>query len=123
MMAAADEVSGGGDFTSSIGLRVKHDGSVIDSIPSMPAFESGLSPYLKIIAVSGRAFSVDAMKRAIRDSMTNSPPIEVVTENTTRVEAHRIQYYGGSQFPHLERVKDAPDYLGEILKALTPAMN
>ena len=123
MMAAADEVSGGGDFTSSIGLRVKHDGSVIDSIPSMPAFESGLSPYLKIIAVSGRAFSVDAMKRAIRDSMTNSPPIEVVTENTTRVEAHRIQYYGSSQFPHLERVKDAPDYLGEILKALTPAMN
>jgi predicted metalloprotease with PDZ domain len=123
MMVAADEVSGGGDFTSSIGLRVKHDGSVIDSIPGMPAFESGLSPYLKIIAVNGRAFSVDAMKRAIRDSKTNSPPIEVVTENTAKVEVHRIQYHGGSQFPHLERVEDGPDYLGEILKALTPAMN
>ena len=123
MMVAADEVSGGGDFTSSIGLRVQHDGFVSDSIPGMPGFEGGLSPYLKIIAVNGRTFSVDAMKRAIRDSRANNSPLEVVTENTGRVEVHKLQYHGGSQYPHLERVKGAPDYLGEILKPLTPATN
>ena len=46
-------------------------------------------------------------------------PIEVVTENTGKLEIHRIQYHGGSQIPHLERAKDIPDYLDEILKPLT----
>jgi predicted metalloprotease with PDZ domain len=123
MMAAADEVSGAGDYTSSIGLRVKHDGYVIDSVPGMPAFESGLSPYLKIVAVNGHAFSVEGMKRTIRDSETNTSPIEIVTENTGKMEVHRVEYHGGSRFPHLERIKDAPDYLGEILKALGPQAN
>ena len=46
-LAAADANSGGGDFTSSIGLKVKADGTVVDSTPGMPAFESGVSPYLQ----------------------------------------------------------------------------
>jgi hypothetical protein len=89
----------------------------------MPAFESGLSPYLKIVAVNGHAFSVEGMKRTIRDSETNTSPIEIVTENTGKMEVHRVEYHGGSRFPHLERIKDAPDYLGEILKALGPQAN
>src|SRR5580692_9288124 len=113
MMLAVAEVLGGGDFTSSIGLRVKHDGSVIDSTPGMPAFESGISPYLKIIGVNSRAFSVDELKRAVRDSETNASPIEVLTDNSGRMELHKIQYHGGSRLPHLERVDGSPDYLDE----------
>ena len=119
MMAAANEVSGIGDFTSSIGLQVKHDGSVIDSIPGMPAFESGISPYFKIVGVNGREFSVDELKRAIRDSKTNSSPIEITTNNSGRLALHKIQYHQGSQVPHLGRVDGSPDYLDEILKPLT----
>jgi predicted metalloprotease with PDZ domain len=122
MLSAEDEVSGGGDFTSSIGLRVKRDGFIIDAIPGMPAFESGLNPYLKITAVNGQTFSMDELKRAIRDSKTSSSSIDVQTDNTGRLEVHKIQYHGGSQFPHLERVSNTPDYLGEILSPLTPAV-
>src|SRR6202008_800183 len=108
MMLAVAEVSGGGDFTSSIGLRVKRDGSVIDAIPGMPAFESGLSPYLKVTAVNGHEFSVDELKRGIRETKASSAAIEVQAENTGRLEMHKIQYHGGSQFPHLERVSETP---------------
>jgi predicted metalloprotease with PDZ domain len=123
MMVAADEVSGAGDFTSSIGLRVKRDGSVIDSIPGMPAFESGLSPYLKIVGINSRQFSVEELNRAIRASQTNSLPIELITDEAGALGVHKIEYHGGSQFPHLEKIDSAPDYLDEILKPLTQPKN
>ena len=119
MISAADAVSGTGDFTSSLGLRVKHDGSVVDSIPGLAAFEAGISPYFKIIGVNGREFSVDELKRAIHDSETNSTPIEITTSNSGKLALHKFQYHKGSQFPHLERVDGSPDYLDEILKPLT----
>lgn len=120
LLAAGEAVSGGGDFTASIGLRVKRDGTVIDSIPGMPAFESGVSPYLRIIGVNGRQFSVDELRRAIRDSKSSSAAIEIVATNTGTIETHQIQYRDGNRFPHLERIEGTPDYLDEILKPLTP---
>jgi len=120
LLAAGEAVSGGGDFTASIGLSVKGDGTVIDAIPGMPAFESGVSPYSRIIGVNGRQFSVDELKRAIRDSESNSAAIEIVATNTGTLEKHEIRYHGGNRFPHLERTEGSPDYLDEIMKPLTP---
>ena len=119
-IAADDSVSGGADFTSSIGLRVKGDGSVIDATPGMPAFEAGISPYLKIVAVNGRQFSTDELKRVVRDSKSNSAPIKLDTMNAGTLETHDIEYHGGSRYPHLERVEGSPDYMDEALKSLTP---
>ncbi|HXW17036.1 MAG TPA: hypothetical protein VEJ39_01955 [Candidatus Acidoferrales bacterium] len=121
ILSAGEAVSGGGDFTASIGLRVNRDGTVVDAIPGMPAFESGLSPYLKIIGVNSRQFSIDELKRAIQDSKMNSAAIEIQADNAGTLESHQIQYHGGNRFPHLERVDGTPDYLDEILKPLTPA--
>jgi predicted metalloprotease with PDZ domain len=119
-IAADDSVSGGADFTSSIGLRVKGDGSVIDATPGMPAFEAGISPYLKIVAVNGRQFSTDELKRVVRDSKSNSAPIKLDTMNAGTLETHEIEYHGGNRYPHLERVEGSPDYMDEALKSLTP---
>jgi predicted metalloprotease with PDZ domain len=120
VLGAGEAESGGGDFTASIGLKVKLDGTVIDSIPGMPAFASGISPFLKIIGVNGQQFSVDDLRRAIRDSKSSSGTIEIVAMNTGSLERHEIRYEEGSRYPHLERVEGTPDYLGEILKPLTP---
>jgi predicted metalloprotease with PDZ domain len=120
-LAAGDAVSGGGDYTSSIGLRVKGDGTVVDSIPGMPAFESGVSPYLRIIAVNGRAFSVDELNRAIANSKSSAGPIVITATNTGAIETHEIRYQGGNRYPHLEQVDGTADYLDDILKPLTPA--
>ena len=120
-LAAGDAVSGGGDYTSSIGLRVKGDGTVVDSIPGMPAFESGVSPYLRIIAVNGRAFSVDELNRAIANSRSSAGTIVITATNTGAIETHEIRYQGGNRYPHLERVDGTADYLDDILKPLIPA--
>jgi len=120
-LAAGDAVSGGGDYTSSIGLRVKGDGTVVDSIPGMPAFESGVSPYLRIIAVNGRAFSVDELNRAIANTRSSIGAIVITATNTGTIETHEIHYQGGNRYPHLERVEGTADYLDDILKPLIPA--
>ena len=120
ILAASEAESGGGDFTGSIGLRVKGDGTVIDSIPDMPAFASGISPFLKIVGINGREFSVDSLRRAIRDSKSNPTTIDILAMNTGTLEKHEVRYQGGSRYPHLERVESVPDYLSEILKPLTP---
>jgi hypothetical protein len=41
--------------------------------------------------------------------------------NTGAIETHEIHYQGGNRYPHLERVDGTADYLGDILKPLTPA--
>ena len=120
-LSAGDAVSGGGDYTASIGLKVKGDGTVVDSIPGMPAFESGVSPYLRIIAVNGRAFSVDELNRAIAGSRSSAGTIVITATNTGAIETHEIHYQGGNRYPHLERVDGTADYLSDILKPLTPA--
>ena len=120
-LSAGDAVSGGGDYTASIGLKVKGDGTVVDSIPGMPAFESGVSPYLRIIAVNGRAFSVDELNRAIAGSRSSAGTIVITATNTGAIETHEIHYQGGNRYPHLERVDGTADYLGDILKPLTAA--
>jgi predicted metalloprotease with PDZ domain len=120
-LSAGDAVSGGGDYTASIGLKVKGDGTVVDSIPGMPAFESGVSPYLRIIAVNGRAFSVDELNRAVANTRSSAGTIVITATNTGAIETHEIRYQGGNRYPHLERVDGTADYLDDILKPLTPA--
>src|SRR5207244_2662770 len=84
-------------------LIVKADGAIEDAIPGMPANQAGLSPYMKIVGVSGHQFSVDDLKRAIRESKANPAPISIIVSNTGSLETHEITYHEGLRSPHLER--------------------
>src|SRR5205809_765786 len=118
MIAASQDASGKGDFTASIGLIVKADGAVEDAIPGMPANQAGLSPYIKIVGVSGHQFSVDDLKRAIRESKPHPAPISIIVSNTGSLETHEITYHEGLRSPHLERIEGANDHLNDILRPL-----
>jgi predicted metalloprotease with PDZ domain len=120
-LAAGQSVSGAGNFTSSVGFAVQRDGTIQDVIPGMPAFDAGLSPYMKIIAVGGHEFSMSELGRAIRDSKSSTSPIVLLVSNGGSLKTHEIAYHGGLRGPHLERVESSPDYLSEILKPLAGA--
>ena len=97
---------------------MKSDGSIVDTTPGMPANDAGLSPYMKIVGVNGREFSVDDLKRALQDAKSNSKPLQLLVSNTGSLEVHDIVYQDGLRYPHLERIDGATDYLGDILKPL-----
>jgi predicted metalloprotease with PDZ domain len=117
-VAAEEAVSGRGIFISSLGLVVRNDGTIDDVIPGMAAAQGGLCPYMKIMAVGGRQFSMEDLKRAVATSKTNAGAIDIAVSNTGTIEKHAIQYHDGLRGPHLVRVDGTPDYIGAILTPL-----
>jgi predicted metalloprotease with PDZ domain len=120
-LTAGEQVSGTGDFTSSLGLVVRSDGTLQDVIPGMPAYGAGLSPYMKIVAVNNRSFSLDQLTRSVSEAKTRSATITLVISNAGTVENHSLDYHDGLRQPHLEKISGTQDYLADILKPLSAA--
>jgi predicted metalloprotease with PDZ domain len=117
-LAAAQAVSSRANLTSSVGMTVGRDGMIDDVIPGMAAAKAGLSPYMKILAVDGRQFSVEELNRAVKDSKTGPGTIDILASNTGTIEHHSISYRDGMRSPHLKRVEGKPDMLSAILTPL-----
>lgn len=118
MIAAREQVSGGGDFTSSLGLVVTKEGHIEDAVPGMPAYENGLAPYMQIVGVNGQTFSVATLEQAIKSSKSTSEPILILASNMGSLRTFTINYHQGIRFPHLQSVPGVRDFLTEILKPL-----
>ncbi len=116
--AARHALSGGGDYTASLGMVVKSDGTIQDVIPGMAAEHAGLSPFMKIISVGGRQFSIEELSRAVQESHSATGPIAILASNTGTIEHHDITYRDGTREPHLKRNEGTTDYLDDILKPL-----
>ncbi len=107
----------------SLGLELRDDGMITDTVEGMPAARAGIGPGMKLIAVNGRRFSSDGLRdgQVLRDALkagtTSSAPLELLIENSDYYQAYKIDYHGGEKFPHLVRDESKPDLLSEILKA------
>jgi predicted metalloprotease with PDZ domain len=116
IMSAAQAAHGEGDYTSSIGLTVKSDGTVADVIPGMAAFETGMSPYTRIVTVNGEQFTLDGLTRAIVDSTAQESRLVLQVMNSGYLERHEVTYHGGPRYPHLVRNASETNYLDQILQ-------
>jgi hypothetical protein len=85
----------------------------------MPAYQRGIRPYTRILAVNGRQFSIEELNQALAESKTQTGTIVLLVSNAGFIESHEIDYHGGLRYPHLVRNNDARDYLDEILKPRT----
>ena len=98
----------------SLGIHVGADGIVDESWQGSAAFAAGVSNGMKIVAVNGRRFSIDDMRRAIADSRDAGGAIELIVDNSGYFKTVRVDYHGGLRYPHLERVAGAADMLTSI---------
>ncbi|MGH9499796.1 MAG: M61 family metallopeptidase [Terriglobales bacterium] len=101
------------DVAYSIGLLLKQDGTVIDTIEGMPAAKAGIGPGMKVVAVNGRRLSADVLRDALR---ATSSPLALLVENTDYFKTYTLDYHGGERYPHLVRDESKPDVLSDILK-------
>ncbi len=116
MIAASQAAARPADYTASIGVLVKADGTVEDAIPGMPAYQSGDSPNTRVLAVNGRQFSIEELNKVLAETKTQTGTIILLVSNAGFVESHEIDYHGGPRYPHLVRNEAARDFLDEILK-------
>jgi predicted metalloprotease with PDZ domain len=111
----------GADLSYSIGLTIEKDGEIADAIPGSPAYQAGLGPGMKLIAVNGRRYSGGVLREALRGAHGNHQPIELIAESGQFFKTYTVPYYDGERIPHLERLEGQPDIMGDILKPKTAA--
>jgi len=102
---------------AAIGLDLRDDGAVVDTIEGEVSAKAGIGPGMKVVAVNGRRFSPEVFRDAIKAAKGTTAPIDLLIENTDYYKTYKIDYHGGEKYPHLVRDESKPDLLTEIMKA------
>jgi len=102
-------------FTYSLGVSVNDKGAIYSVAWDSPAFKAGLAPAMTLIAINGKEFSTERLEDAIVAAKKGTEPITFVVKDTDDVKTIQVDYHGGLQIPHLERIEGTPDYLSEVL--------
>jgi len=100
----------------SIGLWLKGDGLITDTVEGTPAARAGIGPGMRVVAVNGKKFSRDVLGDALRAGKSNSAALELLVENTEYYKTYKLDYHDGEKFPHLVRDESKPDLLSDIIK-------
>jgi len=119
-LQALEKISKHTDFSYSLGFSVRSDGRFGDVIVGSPAYQAGLGPGMKLVAVNGRKWSAAVLRAALKTAQGSDQPIELLVENAQFFKTYSVACHEGEKNPHLERVANQPDVLGSMLKALTP---
>ena len=101
----------------SIGLWLKEDGSITDTVEGMPAAQAGIGPGMRLVAVNGRKFSPQVLRDALQKGRASSDTLDLLVENTEYYRTFKLDYHGGEKYPHLVRDETKPDLLSDIIKA------
>lgn len=107
------------DFSWTVGMVASEEGSIIDVIHDGPAYNAGIGPGMKIVAVNGAQYGPDVLREAINTAKTATQPIQLIVSNGAQFQVVRVDYHGGLQYPHVVRDASRPDYLGEISHPMT----
>jgi predicted metalloprotease with PDZ domain len=105
------------NLTASVGLLLKDDGQVVDVVPGTAADKAGVGPGMKVIGVNGRRFSGDRLRQAVDATRGGREKLALLLENGEYFKTAPLDYTEGEKYPHLQRVKDKPDVLSDILRA------
>lgn len=107
------------NFSYSLGLLIDKDGKLADVIVGSPAYQAGVGPGMKLIAVNRQKWTPSVLRAALKSAQTTKAPIELLIENAQFFRTYSIDYHDGLKDPHLERISGQPDLLSSTLTSLT----
>jgi len=109
------------DVRYSLGAVIREpEATLRDVLPDSPAWQAGIGPGMRLLGVNGRAYSATELHDAIRAAKNGSQPIQLLVQNGAFQNTYTVNYHGGEKYPDLERIPNAPDMLGEIIRPLAP---
>jgi len=94
-------------------------GTLTDVLWKSPAFEAGLAPGMRLVAVNGTRYSTDVLKDAMRAAKSGNVPIELLVEDFDQYRTVKIDYHGGLRYPHLARIENTDERLEAIARSRT----
>ncbi|HEY8023989.1 MAG TPA: peptidase M61 [Burkholderiaceae bacterium] len=106
---------------SSIGLMIESAedtrGTIGDVLWGSAAFDAGLIPGMKVIAINGEHYAPELLDAAIAEAAKSHKPIDLLVKNTSVYTTVHVAYYDGPKFPHLLRADGEQNRLEAIIKA------
>jgi predicted metalloprotease with PDZ domain len=103
------------DARFSLGIYLKDDGIVNDVIQGSPAAIGGIAPGMKLVAISGRKFSKEIFRDALKPDKNNPVPLEILASTGDYFKTFQVNYNGGERYPYLVRDSSRTDVLSEII--------
>jgi len=91
--------------------------TLVDVLWQGPAFEAGLAPGMKLVAVNGERFTPEVLTGAIKAAQSGTAPIELLVQDTDQFRTVKVDYHGGLRHPHLVRIEGSDERLGAVIKA------
>jgi predicted metalloprotease with PDZ domain len=111
-----DTMSKNQDFAYSLGFVVGKDESLSSVLWDSPAFKSGLTLGVKLIAVDGIAYDADRLRSAVTAAAKpGGGPIELLVKDGDHYRTVTVGYRGGLRYPHLEKTGAGRASLDDIL--------
>jgi predicted metalloprotease with PDZ domain len=105
----------------SIGAQINsRTGRVSDVRENSAAWKAGLAVGETIEAVNGQAFDPDVFAYALKRAQNAGPSIAMVVSQDGWFTTLTVDYHDGPRYPHLERIPNTTDMLGEIMKPHAP---
>ena len=117
ILAMEEALARRANFDFSAGFTASDDGVVGDVIHGGPAYNAGIGPGMKIVAVNGAQYTPEGMRGAIDAAKVATAPIQLIVANGAQFRTYSVDYHGGLRYAHIERDESKPDYLGEITHA------
>jgi predicted metalloprotease with PDZ domain len=117
MVRASEDTNREINASFSIGVIIKEDGEIQDTIEGMVAARAGIGPGMKIMAVNGRRYTPQVFRDALKAGKSQKEPLELLVENADYFRTFRLDYHDGERYPHLMRDESRPDKLGDIIRA------
>jgi len=118
-LKAVEKAAKVADFSFSLGFAITKDGKLGDVLVGSPAYQAGIGPGMKLIAVNGKAWSPEVLQAALKAAKGTTASIDLLIESSDFYRTYSVSYHNGEQNPHLERVAAQPDLLSTVLAPLT----
>jgi predicted metalloprotease with PDZ domain len=99
------------DLSYSLGVVISRDAVLTEVVWDSPAFKAGLATNTTLIAVNGRAYSAELIKRAITEAAAGGALVELIVKQQDRYRTLTLDYRGGLRYPHLAPVAGRQDGL------------
>ena len=103
------------DLTYSGGFTVGNDGKIGSVLWDSAAFNAGLTVGSELIAVNGRKFDGDALKRAIKAAAGTGPAPELLIHDGDVYRTVKLDWHGGLRYPRLQKVGTGQGTLDALL--------
>jgi predicted metalloprotease with PDZ domain len=116
---ASEKIRKYASFMGSVGLLVgggSNAGVIQDVLWQGPAFDAGLAPGMKLVAVNGDGYSDDILRDAVTAAKSGTAPIELIVQSGDTFLTARVNYHGGLRYPRLERIEGTRDLLADITR-------